>query len=140
VLTIDDVTSDDTASDGFTLAKGSGAPVDRDSGVLFELPPPATDTSRQTQNGLRPMTTATELTNHWPLHGDPTRLTAAAAVLRAGDAAPRPLAVDATLDHFLHLCDNDLQLMKLDERQCRHVSAEQLSQFFVTGRAAPEDA
>jgi hypothetical protein len=32
------------------------------------------------------MTTATELTNHWPLRGDPTRLTAAAAVLRAGDA------------------------------------------------------
>lgn len=32
------------------------------------------------------MTTANDLTNHWPLHGDPTRLSAAAAVLRHGDA------------------------------------------------------
>ena len=32
------------------------------------------------------MTTPTELTNHWPLHGDPTRMYAAAAVLRAGNA------------------------------------------------------
>jgi hypothetical protein len=32
------------------------------------------------------MTTSTDLTNHWPLRGDPTRLYAAAAVLRAGDA------------------------------------------------------
>ena len=27
-----------------------------------------------------------DLTNRWPLHGDPTRLDAAAAVLRSGDA------------------------------------------------------
>jgi hypothetical protein len=27
-----------------------------------------------------------DLANHWSLHGDPTRLTAAAAVLRAGNA------------------------------------------------------
>ncbi len=32
------------------------------------------------------MTTPTDLGNHRPLHGDPTRLRAAAAVLRAGDA------------------------------------------------------
>jgi len=32
------------------------------------------------------MTTPTDLTNHWPLHGDPTRMYAAAAVLRAGNA------------------------------------------------------
>jgi hypothetical protein len=32
------------------------------------------------------MTTPTDLTNHWPLRGDPTRLCAAAAVLRAGNA------------------------------------------------------
>ena len=33
-----------------------------------------------------PMTAAPEFTNRWPLHGDPLRFTAAAAVLRAGDA------------------------------------------------------
>jgi hypothetical protein len=32
------------------------------------------------------MTDAADLTNRWPLHGDPTRLTAAAALLRASDA------------------------------------------------------
>lgn len=32
------------------------------------------------------MIDAAELDNRWPLHGDPTRLTAAAAVLRGGDA------------------------------------------------------
>ena len=32
------------------------------------------------------MTSAVDPTNRWPLHGDPTRLIAAAAVLRAGDA------------------------------------------------------
>jgi hypothetical protein len=32
------------------------------------------------------MTTADEFTNRWPLHGDPLRFRAAAAVLRAGDA------------------------------------------------------
>jgi hypothetical protein len=32
------------------------------------------------------MTPTTDLTNHWPLRGDPTRLYAAAAVLRGGDA------------------------------------------------------
>ena len=31
------------------------------------------------------MIAAANLTNRWPLQGDPTRLTAAAAVLRAGD-------------------------------------------------------
>jgi hypothetical protein len=31
-------------------------------------------------------TTPTDLTHHWPLRGDPTRLYAAAAALRAGDA------------------------------------------------------
>jgi hypothetical protein len=32
------------------------------------------------------MSNSTDLTNHWPLRGDPSRLYAAAAVLRAGDA------------------------------------------------------
>jgi hypothetical protein len=32
------------------------------------------------------MTTSTDLDNHWPLRGDPTRLYAAAAVLRAAGA------------------------------------------------------
>ena len=32
------------------------------------------------------MAAAKEFTNRWPLHGDPMRLSAAAAVLRAGDA------------------------------------------------------
>ena len=32
------------------------------------------------------MTAADDLADRWPLHGDPTRLRAAAAVLRAGDA------------------------------------------------------
>lgn len=32
------------------------------------------------------MNTETDLSNHWPLHGDPTRLSAAAAVLRHSDA------------------------------------------------------
>ena len=32
------------------------------------------------------MTAAAEFTNRWPLHGDPSRFMAAAAVLRAGDA------------------------------------------------------
>jgi hypothetical protein len=32
------------------------------------------------------MTTPIDSTNHWPLHGDPTRLSAAAAVLRTVDA------------------------------------------------------
>jgi hypothetical protein len=32
------------------------------------------------------MAAAADLTNRWPLHGDPMRLTTAAAVLRAGDA------------------------------------------------------
>ena len=39
-----------------------------------------------TRTDSDPMTTPTDLTSHWPLRGDPTRLMAAAAVLRAGDA------------------------------------------------------
>jgi hypothetical protein len=38
------------------------------------------------KNGLGPRWPAADLANRWPLHGDPTRLTPAAAVLRAGDA------------------------------------------------------
>jgi hypothetical protein len=32
------------------------------------------------------MTNPTDPSNHWPLRGDPSRLTAAAAALRSGDA------------------------------------------------------
>ena len=45
----------------------------------------------------------------------------------------------ATLEQFLHLCDNDLQLTLLDIPHCRYVCDEQLSHFLGTGRAVPED-
>jgi hypothetical protein len=38
------------------------------------------------QRTRSPVTSAVDPTNRWPLHGDPTRLIAAAAALRAGDA------------------------------------------------------